>query len=153
MTKRELFEAVMTACETYNAKPKLVEALTALLKPKTAGVSVNLDEVTRKNEAGEIVEIQCSVSGVFLPATVEYFYEDKTGKGINGLKRLSRQAESIRKTHIRTVQASERAIVADILDSVISNEDGKAKIEELRASQPDFSTVGVIVATEPESAE
>lgn len=152
MTKTELFTAVMTACEAHNAKPRLVEALTALLKPKTAGVSVNLDEVTRKNDAGEIVEIQCSVSGVFLPATAEYFYEDKAGKGINGLKRLSRQAESIRKTHLRTVQASERAIVADILDGVISNEEGKAKIEAIRASQPDFSTVGVITP-EPEAAE
>lgn len=144
MTKTDLFAAVIAACEAHGAKKPLVEALTDLLKPKAAGVSVNLDDVTRKNENGEITEILCSVSGVFLPATIEYFYEDKAGKGINGLKRLSRQAEAVRKTHLRTVQASEKAIVSDILDGVITNDEGRTAIETLRASQPDYSSVGLL---------
>lgn len=141
-SKAEIFNQVMEACETHNASNKLKEALRVILEPKSAGASVNLDEVTRKDANGNITEIMCSVSGVFLPATAEFFYEEKAeGKGINGLKRLSRQAEAIRKTHIRNVSVSEKAIVQDILDGAISNEEGKAKIEALRASKPDFSSV------------
>jgi hypothetical protein len=140
-SKQEIHDLVVAKCEEFGAKPKLIEALSEILKPKTAGASVNLDEVTRKDENGNVTHIMCSVSGVFLPATADFFYEDKEGKGINGLKRLSRQAEGIRKSHIRTVTVSEKAIVQDILDGVISNEEGKAKIEALRASKPDFSSV------------
>lgn len=141
-SKTETFNQVMEACETHNASDNLKEALRVILEPKAAGATVNLDEVTRKNEKGEVVEIMCSVSGKFLPATAEFFYEEKAeGKGINGLKRLSRQAEAIRKTHIRNVTLSEKAIVQDILDGAISNEEGKAKIEALRNSKPDFSSV------------
>jgi hypothetical protein len=144
-SKTEVLALVLAACEQFNAKAPLVEALTEILKPKTAGASVNLDEVTQKDENGNVTHIMCSVSGKFLPATADFFYEDKEGKGINGLKRLSRQAEGIRKTHLRNVQVSEKAIVSDILDGVITNEDGKAKIEALRASKPDFSSVSDVL--------
>jgi len=140
-SKTEVLALVLVACTAHNAKAPLVEALTEILKPKTAGASINLDEVTRKDDNGNITHIMCALSGNFLPATAEFFYEDKDGKGINGLKRLSRQGEAIRKSHARNVMLSEKAIVSDILDGVITNEDGKAKIEALRASKPDYSTV------------
>jgi len=152
-SKTEVLAAVLAACEQFNAKAPLVEALTEILKPKTAAASVNLDDVTRKVDNGNITNIMCSVSGVFLPATADFFYEDKEGKGINGLKRLSRQAEGIRKSHIRTVQVSEKALVQDILDGVISNEEGKAKIEALRASKPDFSSVTDVLPVAEPAAE
>ena len=145
-SKTEVLAAVLAACEQFNAKAPLVEALTEILKPKTAGASVNLDDVTRKDAEGNVAEILCSVSNVFLPATAEFFYESKDGKGINGLKRVSKQGEAIRKSHVRGIAVSEKAIVSDILDGVISNEEGKAKIEALRSSQPDYSTVGVTPA-------
>lgn len=153
-TKQEILDTVIATCEQFNASNKLKDALTEILKPKSAGMAVNLDEVTKKNDKGEITHIQCSVSGVFLPATADFFYEDKAGKGINGLKRLSRQAEGIRKTHLRTVAASEKAIVQDILDGNVDNVKGKAMIEKLRASKPDFSTVSdKLPEPEAEAAE
>lgn len=144
-SKTEVLALVLEACTAHNAKAPLVEALTEILKPKTAGMSVNLDEVTRKDDKGNITHIMCALSGKFLPATAEFFYEDKEGKGINGLKRISRQGEAVRKSHTRNVSISEKAIVSDILDGVISNEEGKAKIEALRASKPDFSTVSDVL--------
>jgi len=112
-TKKEIFTMVTTAvaalCTTHKTPTKFNDELQAILaanlEPKAGGATVNLDEVTRKDKDGNIVEIQCSVSGAWLPATKEFFYEDKAGKGINGLKRLSRQAESIRK-HFIKVQSS-----------------------------------------------
>ena len=153
-TKKELFESAMSACKEHNAPKALVAALTALLEPKAGGASINLDEVTKKVD-GKITELQCQVSGVFLPATVEYFYEAKDGKGIAGiagvsLRRLSRQAESIRKEFTKVQTTSERAIMSDVLDGVIDNTAGKAKIDALKAKKPNFSKVGLIV---PEPAE
>jgi hypothetical protein len=144
-SKSEVLALVLEACAAHNAKAPLVEAITEILKPKTAGASINLDEVTQKDSNGDVTHIMCALSGKFLPATAEFFYEDKDGKGINGLKRLSRQGEAIRKSHARNIAISEKAIVSDILDGVISNEDGKAKIEALRASKPDYSTVSDVL--------
>jgi len=150
-SKKEVLELVLEKCSEFNAKQPLVDALTAILAPKTAGATVNVEDVTQKDASGNITHILCSVSNKFLPATVDFFYEDKGGKGILGLKRLSRQAEGIRKTHLRTVQVSEKAIVADILDGVITNEAGKAKIEALRNSKPDFSSVSDVLPVAEEA--
>lgn len=147
-TKREIFDtvtaAVATLCATHKTPAKFNEGLNSILasnlEPKAGGASVNIEEVT-KSKDGKIVEIQCSVSGVFLPATPEFFYEDKSGKGINGLKRLSRQAESIRKAYIKTRGASEKAIMVDVLDGKITPEAGKARLEKAKAIKPDYSKV------------
>ena len=54
--------------------------LTDMLGPKTPGASVNIEDVVKRDASGFITELQCAVAGVFLPATLEYFYEDKSGK-------------------------------------------------------------------------
>jgi len=150
-TKKEILEATTSAamalCDTHNVSDDFRNGLTAILNdnlaPKSSGAKVNVDEVTHKDAEGNITEIQCSVSGVWLPATVEYFYEDKKGEGLagTGLKRLSRQAEAIRKQHIKVISATERAIMADVLDGALTPEDGKARLEEAKAQKPDYSSV------------
>ena len=154
-TKAEIFETTTKAVEALCAQHRTPAAfneavkavLTANLAQKTAGMSVNLDEVTKKGQDGKVTEILCSVSNKWLPATKEYFYEEKAeGKGINGLKRLSRQAESIRKQHTKTVTVSEKAIMADVLSGDMTPEAAKGKIEALKASKPDYSSVGLIKA-------
>ena len=150
-SKKEIHATVTTAVAALCAQHKTPEAfnkaLTSILDenlaPKASGASVNLDEVTKKGQDGKITEIQCSVSGKWLPATAEYFYEDKKGDGLGGtgLKRLSRQAEAIRKQHIKTVTATEKAIMADVLDGAMTPEQGKAKLEKAKAAKPDYSSV------------
>ena len=157
-TKKQIFETVETEvgalCKKHNTPVKFNEALIALLTitlaPKAGGASVNIEDVT-KSKDGKITEILCSVSGVFLPATKEFFYEDKAGKGINGLKRLSRQAESIRKQHIKVLSATEKAIMSDVLDKVdgkvkLTPEQGKERLEKARAIKPNYSTVSATPA-------
>lgn len=148
-TKKEIFEttteAVTALCKQHNVNGKVIEGITAILTenlaPKAGGASVNIDEVTKKDENGNITEIMCSVSGKFLPATKDFFYEDKAGKGINGLKRLSRQAESIRKSFIKTLAATEKAIMADVLDGKMTPEAGKARLAKAKEAKPDYSTI------------
>ena len=150
-TKLEIFEtvtALATAlCDEHKVPTKfregLMNVLSENLAPKSSGATVNVDEVTKKDESGKVTEILCSVSGKWLPATKEFFYEDKAGKGIadTGLKRLSRQAESIRKQYIKTLTATEKAIMADVLDGKMTPEQGKAKLEKAKATKPDYSGV------------
>ena len=74
---------------------------------------------------------------------LKHFYEEKSeGKGINGLRRLSRQAEGIRKVHAKQISTSEKAIMSDVLDGSMSPEDGKLEIEALKEEKPDYSSVG-----------
>lgn len=146
-TKKEIFAAAMALCTEHKAPKALVAGLTDLLEPKAGGAKVNVEEVFD----GE--KLQCAVSGVWLPATLDFFYEDKSGKSpFNGLRRLSRQAESIRKTHAKTIAASQKAIMSDVLDGSITPDEGKAKIEKILAVQPDYSSVSSKLP-EPETAE
>lgn len=146
-TKKEIFASAMKICEDNKAPKALVEALTVLLEPKAGGATINLDEVTKKDANGKITHLQCSVSGKFLPADAVHFYEDKSGKGINGLRRLSRQAEAIRKDFAKVQTSSERAIMSDVLEGTISADAGKSKIAALKAKKADFSKVAEIKPT------
>ena len=142
-TKKEIYASAMELCETHGASDELVSGLTDLLAPKTGGATVNVEEVfDGKN-------LQCSVSGVWLPATTEFFYEDKGGKSpFNGLKRTSRLGEAARKAHNKAVSASCNAIMSDVLDGELSAEDGKIAIEAEKAKVVDYSSV----TTEPTEA-
>jgi len=159
-TKKEIFETVSkevgAVCTKFNVpanvKAELESIIEANLAPKAGGATVNVDEVTKKDANGKVTQILCSVSGKWLPATKEFFYEDKVGKGIadTGLKRLSRQAESIRKQYIKTLTATEKAIMADVLDGKMTPEQGKAKLEKAKATKPDYSSVTATPAKEAE---
>ncbi len=154
-TTTEAVEALCTQFKTPKAfNEKLQAILTENLAPKTAGMTVNLDDVTRKDANGKITEIQCSVSGVWLPATKEYFYEEKAeGKGIEGtdgshLKRLSRQAESVRKQFTKAQQASEKAIMADVLSGDLTPDEAKEALSATKAKKPDYLSVGLLKDSE-----
>ena len=158
-TKKEIFDTVSNEtkalCTKFKVPANVCTALTAIyeanLAPKASGATIDIDKVTHKDANGKITEIQCSLSGKFLPATKEFFYEDKAGKGIDGLKRLSRQAEAIRKHHIKTVAATEKAIMSDVLDGVMTPKQAKAKLEAVKASKPDYSSVTAKVAPAAEA--
>lgn len=122
------------------------KAIDASLKPGVFGArSVNIDDVVKKDSDGNITEILCNVSNVWLPASVEYFYEDLSGKSkivVDGvaLKRLSRQAEGIRKKFISQQAKASQAITTKVLNGEISAEEGKRLLAEL-PEKPDFSEV------------
>jgi hypothetical protein len=146
-TKKEICASALEVCAKHKASPELTKAIEDLLAPKAGGATVNIDEVTKKDSAGKITDILCSVSGKFLPATKDFFYEDKDGKGINGLKRLSRQAESIRKSYTKVTSASEKAIMTDVIEGTLKPEEAKAKLAKIQANKPDYSTVVRVLPT------
>lgn len=169
MTKKELHLTTVAAVVAYLEANKLQahsEKLTAILdehlKPKSGGATVNIEEVVKRNADGKITQVQCVLSNKWLPATTEFFYEDKSEKprivnaeGI-GLKRVSKQAESIKKHFTRSNKASIDALTDDILSlDVTKPEDQKtiaklkADLVALKAAKPDYSKV----SAKPEAKE
>jgi hypothetical protein len=146
MKKSEVFERVQAICAAHNLPAEVVAQLNELLEPKNAGRSFNWDDIVRKDENGNVVEMQCALSGVWLPADSLHFYASRDGKGVVGtdgvlLQKVSKQGENARKAYQKAYNASKNALMDDVLNGVISNEEAKAKLEELNASGPDYSVV------------
>jgi len=170
MTKKELHLAVLGSVvaflEDNKVNSKIVEGIKDILDthlaPKNGGKTVDLSTVVRKDDEGHITEIQCSLSGVWLPADINHFYEDKSTKpaivgfGGVGLKRLSRQAEAVAKKFKGIQKASIVAITDDILALDMTAENApkakalKSTLEKEKAKKPDFSSVRPL---EPKATE
>jgi len=145
-SKKEIFASAMAICEAHKVSKEFTAELKTLLEPKSGGSSVDLSTVTKVDGNGQVTHIQCSLSGVWLPATSAFFYDDKSGKGIKGtdgsmLKRVSKQGEAIRKQHTKALAATEKAIMTDVLNGDMKPEEGKAKLEKAKAVKPDYSKV------------
>jgi hypothetical protein len=147
MTKKELFAQAMDICTNNDASTELTAALTKLLEPKTGGLKVDISEVTRVDEDGAVTEIQCSLSGVWLPADTIHFFGDKNSKVINaegeGLYRVSKQADKLKKEASKVYAASKEAITNDVMDGNLTPEDGKAQLAEL-SKDADYSSVAEV---------
>ena len=143
-SKKEMFEQTMSVLEGYDVPVELVNKLKEILEPKSGGKSVDWDQVTRKDENGNVTLMQDSISGMWFPATSEFFYEDKSGNGVVGtdgvnLKRVSKAGYAAASKFKRALAASKEAIFNDVLDGNITPDEGKEKILELEETGPDFS--------------
>ena len=153
MNKTEKWQAALEVLTNNNIATDVVAALAELFEPKAGGAKVDIEEVVVRDEAGNIIEMICSLSGVTLPATADFFYADKTGDGVGGtgLKRLSMQAEKARKEHSKMVKATKEAIKEDLYAGVID----VAEAKELEANIPgvDYSHVSAELVEEAETEE
>lgn len=117
----------------------------ALLAPKKGGATLDLSEITKVDADGKVVEIKCSLSGVWLPANTDNFYPEKDSKIVNAegetLSRHSRAAYKIKSDFIKTIKASKDAITKDVMDEVITPAEGKAQVAAL-PTEPDYSVLG-----------
>lgn len=140
MTKKELNTKVLEVCAKYKAPKELVSALDELTRPGKGGMSVNIDEVFVGKAQDGKAYLQCSVSGLWMEATKENFYEDASENNkFGGLKRLSRAAEGARKKSINAKKATEKAVMQDLLAKKITAEQGNEIIAKVTA--PDFSGI------------
>ena len=149
-TKAEILKLVTDVLETAGIEEATINEVAEILRPKAGGKSVDLSEVTRVDADGNITELECSICGVWLPATEEYFYEDKSGKGPNGLKRVSKQGESAKKAFLKSQRASEKGIMADFTSGDLDPEEAKTMLADLATKTADYSAVGIIVEAEDE---
>lgn len=139
-TKKELHGNVLELCKTHRAPEGLTKALDELLKPGKGGATVNVEDVFVPKAKDGKAYILCSVSGVWLEATKENFYEDASENNkFGGLKRLSRAAEAARKKATSTKTASEKAVMADLLAKKITADEGNKILAGIKG--PDFSGI------------
>ena len=153
MTKKELFEKTKEILVKYNASSELTEELTELLKPGKGGQRVRIEDITKVVD-GKVVELQCRLSGVWLPATTDYFYPEADSKivGVDGvgLSRTSRQAKKIANDFNSMKKATNNAIVADLLAGDIDRDEANRLIAEIPAS-PDYSSVSAELPEEQDA--
>ena len=140
MSKIETFNKVVEILDAHNANKNLREALISLLEPKKGGSSVNVEDVFVAQAKDGKAYLLCSVSGKWMEANAENFYEDASENNkFGGFKRLSRAAESARKHAIAAKKATEKAVMTDLLAGVISKEQAQATLDAVAG--PDYSSV------------
>jgi len=159
--KTLLLTALIAAAGEVIKSPKQLEKLEEAFKPviddfkptRTNSKRLNIEDFTRKDENGDIVEVLCSTSNVWLPATLEFFYADKSDRGANTIvlkdgtqiRRLSRQAEKISKLHAKQKRASIASIMSDMSELDVTDTEAVKSLQEelkaIQASKPDFSSV------------
>jgi len=153
-SKADIFKSALEICTKYKASKELVSDLTELLEPRNGGAVVDWDEVLKKDGNGDVIEMLCSVSDVWLPATAEFFYTDTQGKGAPGtdkLKRLSKQGELIRRNFGKAINATEKAVMSDVLGGKMKPEAGKKIIDDARAGKPDYTKVSKVLPTKEDT--
>lgn len=155
MNKTELYNAVVEGVTQVldaqgihgDTRPLLLEVLDKYLKPGVFGFKNNIEEVVMRDEFGNIVQLQCSLSKKWLPADSKHFYADKRSSKIIGtdgvaLRRLSRQAEKCRKIHLSETNKAVNNIQKGIMNSELSAEDARVMLQEIKSKPIDFSSVG-----------
>ena len=153
-SKKDIYEGALDILRKHNVgetKPLFIE-LKELLEPKKGGNAVDINEIAKLNETGQVLEIKCSLSGVWLPATTENFYNEKDSKLVNvdgvGLSRHSREGYKVKSDFAKTIKASKDAITADVMNEVITPAQGKEQMAAL-PTEPDYSMVGQTPAEVP----
>ena len=139
-TKKELNTKVLELCTQHKAPEALTKALDELTRPGKGGATVNVEDVFVAKAKDGKAYLQCSVSGLWMEATADNFYEDASENNkFGGLKRLSRAAESARKKAISAKKATEKAVMDDLLSGAIDKDSANKKLATVKA--PDFSGI------------
>ena len=150
-SKKSILEnvVVILAANGVSSDAKLYKELVETLEPKKGGASVNTEDVYVANAKDGKAYLLCSVSGLWLEATADNFYEDLGNESnkFGGLKRLSRAAEAARKKAVGAKKATEKAVMDDLLAGNITAEEGKDIIAKVAG--PDYSTIEGL-STKPE---
>ena len=156
VTGKDAILAILVGAKVASEVLTKVENQLELHFKGSTATRVDLDSVTRKNEDGEVVEILCSLSGAWLPANTDNFFSDK-GSSL-GLRRVSRQAETIKRDFEKVNEASKKAIMADLLTLDITKEDDlntlvglQAELKKLGELAPEYSVVAPYVPSSEET--
>lgn len=153
LSKGELFAAIKSeldvAYQTGKVDKKAQELINGIvakyMEPKASGFSktANLEEITKRDASGKITEILCSISGKWLPATSEFFYNETKGEGIGGtgFRRGSKPGEATLKAFKRDIAKRQQELISKAAVGTIKNEDLQKELQKLASEKVDFSGV------------
>jgi len=143
MTKKEMYAQAMEILANAKVSDEVVAQFKELLEPKRAGMTVDLEAISRRDENGNLVEVQDRLSGMWFPATEKYFYRDTKSdrlKNADGypIYPVAKAADKLKKQAKKAYEASKQAILTDVLNEVISPLEGKEQLAAL-SPEPDYN--------------
>lgn len=151
LNKTALYQAVRTEVSQVLASRgasdlelDVLAVVDKFLKPGVFGAKVDLDEVVKRDGTGQIVEIQCSLSKRWFPASIKNFYEDRRSSRIIGvegtpLRRLSRAAEGLRKQQVSQLSRAKNEVQKALINGDITGEEAQERLKKLSEVTLDFS--------------
>jgi hypothetical protein len=140
MTKKELYAAVSDIVEKYGIEGEAKNELLALVEPKKAGARFDIDEVACRDEEGTVTHIFDSVLHVWIPVydtdgEANFYEKPDTELGWSCFSRL---AEKLRKENEKKFKATKEAVLNDLLNGAITQEEGKQLLEEAEEARKTF---------------
>ncbi len=140
MTKTKLFEAAMAVCETHNITGDALTELTTLLKPKVGGSKADVNDYTVFDADQNVSYIFCTFHKMWEPVSAETEDGDiinlfGSAKTPNGFARECKVGVSQWKKLNKEYKEQKEAIISDVLNEVISGEEGKEALKALDESK------------------
>lgn len=141
MTKKEVFEAVSEILANHEQlETAMGKEIIALVEPKKGGAKVDINDIACFDENGNVTHILDSVLKVWVPVYDENgeanFYEKPDTE--LGFSRFTRLAEKLRKDAIKKFNATKNAVLNDMLEDNITNEEGKQLLADAEAAKTTF---------------
>jgi ABC-type Zn2+ transport system substrate-binding protein/surface adhesin len=133
MTKTQvakLLVATLTPLVGKTLTKEAVEDLVAQVGPKSGGFTKrDISEIIKVDANGKTIQIFDTVAKVWLPATPEFFYEDKKNPNpkLNGLKNHSKAREKLTKEHVKHTKMAKDVVWKgtvenDVLDKAVAKQ-------------------------------
>ena len=126
-TKKEIFDSAIELCTAHEASEALIAGLTLLLEPKKGGAHFDIEEISVKDESGELTHIFDSVIKLWVPIFDEEgepnFY-DKPDTEL-GWSRFTRVSEKLRKDAEKAFKASKDGVFSDLMAGDITQEEAQ----------------------------
>ncbi len=140
LTKKELFIAVSELVKKYGIEEEPAKKLLALVEPKKGGAKLDINDIACFDEDGTATHIYDSILKLWVPVFDETgepnFYEKPDTE--LGWSRFSRVAEKARKTAEKTYKATKDAILNDLLEGAIDQDEAKAAMEAADNARHDY---------------
>lgn len=152
-SKQELFQGITGELEAVfvqlkvdgKAKAAISDIVAKYMKPKASGFGqkADLSAITKRDANGKIIEILCSISNKWLPATSEFFYTETKGEGIGGtgFRRGSKPGEATLKAFRRDQFKKQQELIVSSAAGKLSSDELAKKLKKLEEQKVDFSVV------------
>jgi len=136
MTKKAIFEAVVELIKDEVSEEVLAK-VSDILKPKVGGGKSTPEDYTVFDAEGNPVYIFCTVHKKWEPLVDDegelLFKEDKNSK--NGYRRYCIAGDKQWQARAKAFKATKEAVMGDLLEGEITNDEAKKLIEEAEAER------------------
>jgi len=145
MNKTELNKALVDGLTELDATQEQIDFVDGLTKPKVGGGSSDMADYTAVDEAGAVTHIHCTYHKKWEPVSKTVTNEDgeeieeslfkENPKAKNGFARECNDGTASWREQAKVYKSTKDAIIADLLEGAISNEEAKDLIADADAER------------------